>query len=145
MGTNDHKDKKTSSNNFCCTFGEHLTIDGYGGCHSKLNDKEIVQQVLDELPELLSMTKLAPPQVYFAPGNNAKDPGGWSGVVVIAESHMSVHTFPDRRFVSIDVYSCRNGMDRKFIESYFKEKFDLQELEINFIKRGTRYPVCNIV
>lgn len=128
----------------CCTFGEHLTIDGYGGCPMKLNNRDIVHQSLNDLPELLGMTKLAAPQVYFAPGNNTKDPGGWSGFVIIAESHISIHTFPGRKFVSIDVYSCRNGMDCAFIQSFFKEKFDLKELETNFINRGTRYPVRNI-
>jgi len=128
----------------CCTFGEHLTIDGYGGNPESLNDKDLVHLILSELPDLLRMNKLAQPQVYFAPGNNAKDPGGWSGLVAIAESHISVHTFPARRFVSIDVYSCKTGMDQEFIEAYFREKFSLQELETNFIRRGTRYPVRNI-
>ena len=136
--------KKGEGGSSCCTFGEHLTIDGYGGNPEKLNDKDLVYQALSELPDLLRMHKLAEPQVYLAPGNKAKDPGGWSGFVVIAESHISVHTFPARRFVSIDVYSCKTGMDQEFIETYFREKFSLQELETNFIKRGTRYPVGNI-
>jgi S-adenosylmethionine decarboxylase len=128
----------------CCTFGEHLTIDGYGGDPGKLNSQDLVYKCLNELPELLNMNKLADPQVYFAPGNDEKDPGGWSGFVVIAESHISIHTFPCRKFVSIDVYSCRNGMNVTFIEDYFKENFALREIEENFIKRGTRYPICNI-
>lgn len=135
---------ETADNPEPCHFGEHLTIDGYGGDPGKLNDRELVYQALSALPELLGMSKLAEPQIYFAPGNGAKDPGGWSGFVVIAESHISIHTFPARRFVSIDAYSCKAGMDRDFVEIYFKEKFDLVELETNFIRRGTRYPTCNI-
>lgn len=127
-----------------CHFGEHLTIDGYGGDPAKLDEKELVLVCLDELPQLLGMSKLADPQVYFAPDNGGKDPGGWSGIVVVAESHIAIHTFPARRFVSIDVYSCKNGMDLPFIENYFTEKFSLQETETNFIKRGTKYPACNI-
>lgn len=125
-------------------FGEHLTIDGYGGDYKKLNDKKNVKKCLRELPELLDMHILARPKVYFAKGNNGKDPGGWTGIVVIEESHISIHTFPGRCFVSIDVYTCRNGMDTKFIENYFIDKFDLKELEVNFIKRGTKYPACDI-
>lgn len=125
-------------------FGEHVTLDGYQGDHDKLNNKELVLSCLNDLPGLLAMTKLSEPEIYFAPGNNIKDPGGWSGFVVIEESHIAIHTFPGRRFVSADVYTCKNGMDVAYIENYFKQKFDLQDLETNFIKRGTRYPEADI-
>lgn len=121
-------------------FGEHFTLDGYGGDKELLNTESLVLQCLNELPEKLDMHKLADPVVYFAKGNNGKDPGGWSGFVVIEESHISIHTFPGRRFVSIDVYTCRNGMDCAFIEQYFKSAFKLTDTETNFLKRGTRYP-----
>ena len=85
------------------------------------------------------MRKLAEPMIYFAKGNDIKDPGGWSGFVVIEESHISIHTFPARGFLSADVYTCKNGMDTNFILEYFKSAFDLHDLEHNFIKRGTRY------
>jgi S-adenosylmethionine decarboxylase len=132
------------TNDTCCNFGEHLTIDGYKGSLEKLNDKEIVLKCLDELPDLLEMKKLAEPQVYFAPSNDKKDCGGWSGFVVIAESHISIHTFPKRGFVSIDVYTCKNGVDRKFITDYFIGKFELKDVETHFINRGTKYPVEDI-
>lgn len=125
-------------------FGEHLTIDGYGGEYGKLNDKELVFHCVDKLPELLGMHKLSKPEIYFAKGNDLKDPGGWSGFVVIEESHISVHTFPARGFVSADVYTCKNGMDTDFIVRYFTETFGLRDVETNFIKRGTRYPSENV-
>ena len=125
-------------------FGEHLMIDGYGGSKDKLNDKELVVKCLAELPLKLGMRTLSMPEVFLAEDNNIKDPGGWTGFVIIAESHISIHTFPDRGFVSIDVYSCKNGMDTNFILNYFKEKFDLKDIEKNFIKRGTRYPEKNL-
>lgn len=135
----------SNDNASICNFGEHLTIDGYCGDFHKLNDKELVHQILEELPELLKMKKLCKPHVYYAPDNHIKDPGGWSGFVVVAESHISIHTFPARRFLSADVYTCGNGLDQDFMTSYFKDKFGLQEVETHFFKRGTRYPVCNIV
>lgn len=126
-------------------FGEHLMLDGYGGSFDALNSRDIVFSCLHDLPIRLKMKKLADPTVFFAPGNGGKDPGGWSGVVIIAESHVSIHTFPARGFVSIDVYTCKNGMDVKYIQKYFKEKFKLTDIEENFIKRGTRYPEGNIL
>ena|SRR3989344_5779254 len=122
-------------------FGEHITIDGYGGDYEKLNDKELILNCLNELPEKLGMYKLAEPSVYLASNNNKKDPGGWSGFVVIAESHISIHTFPASGFISADVYTCKNGMNLEFILNYFKEKFDLKDIEHNFIKRGTKYGI----
>ena len=124
-------------------FGEHLTLDGYRGDKQKLNSQKLVRKCLNELPKLLNMKKLSRPEVYFAKANDKKDPGGWSGFVVIAESHISLHTFPGREFLSADVYTCHNGMNRKFIVSYLKEQFGLRQTEVNFLKRGTRDPVEN--
>ena len=127
-----------------CNFGEHLMLDGYGSDYDKLNTEELVRKALTELPERIKMTRLSEPYVFEAADNQIKDPGGWSGIVVIAESHISVHTFPARKFVSIDVYTCRNGLDKEFIKNYFKELFELKDIEENFVKRGTRYPVKNV-
>ncbi|MBP6904483.1 MAG: S-adenosylmethionine decarboxylase [Candidatus Pacebacteria bacterium] len=121
-------------------FGEHMMLDCYGADPEILNSKEEVLRILNDLPEKLGMHKLAEPVVYYAEGNGDKDPGGWSGFVVIMESHISIHTFVGRHFVSADVYTCRNGMDQNFITSYFKDVFKANDIEVNFVKRGTRYP-----
>ncbi len=126
------------------TFGEHMMLDCYGADPELLNSKEHVLHVLTELPEKLGMHKLADPVVYYAEGNGDKDPGGWSGFVVIMESHISVHTFVGRKFVSADVYTCKNGMDQDFIKQYFIENFKATDIEVNFVKRGTRYPIQDI-
>lgn len=125
-------------------FGEHLTIDGNGGQKELLDDKNLVLKILNELPEKIGMEKLSEPAVYRALSNDKKDPGGWTGFVVIQESHISIHTFPDRGFVSADVYTCKNGLDVEFVVDYFKNIFALQDVEQNFIIRGTRYPADNI-
>lgn len=124
-------------------FGVHLTIDGYGGKDEKLNNKKLILEILQELPQKLSMHILGGPEVYFAKGNDKKDPGGWSGFVVIEESHISVHTFPKRGFISADVYTCQPDLDVEFIKDYFIQAFELKELETNYIQRGTRYPLAN--
>ena len=125
-------------------FGEHLMLDGYGGDPKRLNDKDLVAISLVELPHRLGMKRLGDPMVIGAPDNGIKDPGGWSGFVIIAESHISVHTFPARRFVSIDVYTCMSDIDREFIKKYFTEIYELEDIEENFVKRGTKYPTKNL-
>jgi S-adenosylmethionine decarboxylase len=126
-------------------FGEHITIDGYGGEQELLNNKETVSFVLSDLSKKLGMKILSEPMVILAPGNEINDPGEWSGFVIIAESHISLHTFPKRRFISADVYSCKKGMNIQKIVDYFTETFNLSDVETNFIKRGTRYPSGNLI
>lgn len=126
-------------------FGEHITIDGYGGDLERLNSEEAILSCLTDLCNALRMRPLIKPIVVSAPDNHIKDPGGWSGFVIIAESHISIHTFPKRRFVSADVYTCQNGIDVDFVVDYFKKKFKLEDVEKHFLKRGTRYPAKNIV
>jgi S-adenosylmethionine decarboxylase len=124
-------------------FGEHITIDGYDGDPKLLNDKGTVASAVRELCTLLKMHPLEKPRILSAPDNHLKDPGGWSACVVIAESHISIHTFPRRHFVSADVYTCQNGLDVDFVVDYFKRKFRLGEVEKHFIKRGVKYPKHN--
>lgn len=124
-------------------FGEHLMIDGYFGEEKLLNSKILILRTLNKLPTLLRMKKLSKPVIYSAPDNGIKDPGGWSGFVIIAESHISIHTFPKRRFLSADIYTCKNGLSQKLILDYFSNKFKLKNIEKNFVKRGTRYPDQN--
>lgn len=125
-------------------FGEHLTIDGYGGDKDLLNNGDLILRFVEELLEKLEMNPLAPAQIVEAPDNGFKDPGGWSIVQMIAESHISIHTFPKRGFVSADVYTCRNGLEAEMVKKMFEEKFCLKDIESNFIIRGTRYPENNI-
>lgn len=125
-------------------FGEQVTIDGYGGDPDLLNSEEAISSALDDLCEALHMHPLITPVVISAPDNHIKDPGGWSGFVIIAESHISIHTFPRRRFLTADVYTCRNGIDQDFVATFFKEKFGLESVEKHFIKRGLEYPAHNV-
>lgn len=121
-------------------FGEHLMIDGYQADFDRLNDKDNVRNSIELLPELLGMKKLSNTEVYHAIGNNLKDPGGWTGFVVIEESHISVHTFPGIGFVSIDAYTCKNGLDTEAIVDWFREHFGIGVFEINLVQRGKRFP-----
>lgn len=122
-------------------FGTHLTLDGYGGDPAKLNDMQLVFTSLNDLPELLDMKKIITPYVVYYPGNGKKDMGGYSGMVMIAESHISIHTFPEQGFASIDVYTCQGDLDAKTARNYFARQFGIKEWEQHIIKRGTKYPL----
>jgi S-adenosylmethionine decarboxylase len=126
-------------------FGEHFMLDGYGGDPARLGDAALIRATLLELCARIGMHELAPPLIVSAPDNRLKDPGGWSAALLIAESHITVHTFPKRRFLTSDVYSCKNGMDLPAIETVLSERFALQEVETHFLTRGLRYPAWNLV
>ena len=123
-----------------CTFGVHFTLDGYGGNPEKLNDPVLMEKILNELPEKLEMDKLTEPVVKYAEPRNMKDSGGYSGFVMIAESHISIHSFPKKKFVSIDAYTCKDDMDKETIETYFRDAYELQDTEVQFFKRGLNFP-----
>lgn len=120
-------------------FGTHLTLDGYGADTARLSDMHLVFRSLDELPGLLKMKKITTPYVVYFPGNNKKDSGGYSGFVMIAESHISVHTFPRNKFVSIDVYTCQGELDVPRTINYFRKIFGIKEVEKHVIKRGFKF------
>jgi S-adenosylmethionine decarboxylase len=125
-------------------FGVHLTLDGYGGSPARLGDLGSVRAWLEQLPDTLGMSKLADPLLVEVGRRSDKDAGGITGVVLIAESHISIHTFPLRRFASADVYTCQNRLDKDWLLAYFRDAFELEAIEHNLIIRGTQFPLHDI-
>jgi S-adenosylmethionine decarboxylase len=139
-----HVDATTRDSVPVAHFGVHLTIDGYLGSPEKLSDGEHIRSFLAELPERIGMHKIAEPVLVEVGKLSDKDSGGFSGFVLIAESHISVHTFPLRGFISADVYTCQNVLDVTRICDHFTEAFGLGDIETNVVTRGTRYPQHDI-
>ena len=83
------------------------------------------------------MTKISPPQVYTYRGKVPED-WGVSGFVIIAESHISIHTFPDRGYVNIDVFSCKD-FDAEAALSDVKRFFQIDEAKSWTMERGVEY------
>jgi S-adenosylmethionine decarboxylase len=121
-------------------FGIHFMLDGYGCNKKMLEDKEALVRMLESIPVAMGMHTISTPLVVEVGPKNRKDPGGLSGFVLIAESHISFHTFPSRGFVTIDVYTCQNDMDTEKLKQQFIDAFDIQDSEMTLVRRGTRYP-----
>lgn len=119
-------------------FGPHLMLDGYGCDKGKLEDLNLIYRILDELPSRIGMTRIMPPYVFKYSGAKPED-WGISGFVLIAESHISIHTFPEKSFVSVDIFSCK-AFDAEFSASYLKKAFGMAKVEINVLDRGTEFP-----
>jgi S-adenosylmethionine decarboxylase len=112
----------------------HVIVDGYGGDPDQLADENVVRVILEEVPEIMGMTKITQPKVLRYTGSKPED-WGVSGFVMIAESHISMHTFPERRLVWADVFSCKD-FDATPILDEIKRRFALRDMEVQSIPRN---------
>lgn len=119
-------------------FGPHLMLDGYGCDKAKLEDLNLIYRILEELPTRIGMTRIMPPYVFKYSGVKPED-WGISGFVLIAESHISIHTFPEKTFVSVDIFSCK-PFDPEFASDYLKGAFEMSKVECTVLDRGTEFP-----
>ena len=127
-------------------FGEHLIFDAYGCNPKKLDDRAFCLSLLENLVTITKMHKLTEPVIVHAEGNEVlggKDPGGYSGFVMIMESHISLHTFTKRGFVTIDVYSCKEFSSEGVVE-YLVGALEAKEYNVAKMERGLKYPSQNI-
>lgn len=115
----------------------HLVVDGYGADPEKLKDADLILKFLDEYPSAIGMTKVVPPQVYTYHGQTPED-WGVSGFVIIAESHISIHTFPDRGYVNIDIFSCKEFDPTSSLDDV-KETFSMSEVKVWTLERGLEF------
>ena len=116
----------------------HLTIDGYGGDRELLGSETLVRKLLNTYPGEINMTKISEPFVFEYSGVKPED-WGVTGFVIIAESHISVHTFPEHGYVWVDIFSCKEfeapGAVDKIVET-----FGLSHVTENILERGLEYP-----
>ena len=119
-------------------FGQHLMLDGYGCDREKLMDLNGIYDFLNRYPDEIQMTKIMPPYVFKYSGKVPED-WGISGFVLIAESHISIHTFPEKLYLSLDIFSCKPFDTDAAIER-IKRIFDIKKVEIKLLDRGHEFP-----
>lgn len=115
----------------------HLTLDAIG-CKNidALRDLSFLYDLLDELPGKIGMTAIMPP--VLRKWLRSPDPeSGISGFVLIAESHISIHTFPEKHKFYFDCFSCREFDAQrllKMLHGIFQ--FDRGGSTVNLPERG---------
>ena len=119
-------------------FGLHVTIDASGCDKRKLASYSLVYDILNNLPGKIGMTKMTLPYVAKWLDKFSNGTEGMSGIVMIAESHISIHTFPDQDFVFMDIFSCKNFDAEKAIE-YLLDAFEAKKYEKHILKRGMNF------
>lgn len=115
----------------------HLLIDGFGGDAQNMKDEDFIYGFLDAFPSEIGMNKISTPHVTTYHGPKEND-WGISGFVLIAESHISVHTFPERAYVNIDVFSCKD-FDHEQALAKIRDIFSLEQVKLWVIGRGLDY------
>ncbi len=120
-------------------YGPHLMLD-LGECDpDTLNDLDACFNLLNDLPEKIGMTKITQPYVFRYSGQVPED-AGITGVTIIAESHISLHTYPQKQFVFVDLFSCK-PFDVDRAKDYIIQFFQSKSPAIHIQERGEQFPV----
>lgn len=123
----ESKDHFIVKNGVVCA-GTHLIIDLYDA--EALDDLARMESAFVDAVTAAGATLLHIHMHHFTPN------GGISGVAVLAESHISVHTWPERRYAAFDVFMCGAARPELAVE-VLKERFRPGRIQVQEILRGT--------
>ncbi|WP_440112065.1 adenosylmethionine decarboxylase [Paenibacillus sp. QZ-Y1] len=93
------------------TFGRHVAVDAWGVDFDLLNSAEYLQAQMVEAAEACGATVMSVQSKQF-------DPQGATVLVLLSESHLSIHTYPERGFAAIDCYTCGETVDPQLAIDY---------------------------
>ncbi|MBA4537089.1 S-adenosylmethionine decarboxylase proenzyme [Bacillus aquiflavi] len=110
------------------TMGRHVISELWGCDFTILNDQEQIEQIFVNAA-LKSGAEIR--EVVF----HKFAPQGVSGVVIISESHLTIHTFPEHGYASIDVYTC-GDLDPNIAADYIAVALDSKACEKIELPRG---------
>ncbi len=104
--------------------GTHLLIDLWGA--AKLDDIDYIKKTLIECVKQCNATLL---HIHLHHFNSS---GGISGVAVLAESHISVHTWPERDYAAFDIFMCGNAKPENALpvlkRAFIPDRFEVKEM-----------------
>jgi len=110
-------------------LGNHLIVEMYD-CHPGiLNDVEKVEASLKQAV-VLSGANMVQSVIHRF------NPHGVSGVIVIEESHFSVHTWPEYGYCALDIFTCGTEVDYYSALDFLKDAFQSKNISVSEIKRG---------
>jgi S-adenosylmethionine decarboxylase len=116
-------------------WGFQLIIDCFGCAPDVCCDLNKGYEFLDKICVHLKMTKQTQPYIFKTCETTFPGKPGYSGWVPIIESGIQIHTSANNRFISIDVYSCKD-FDRANVEDFIKEWFHPEYVETVLVHRG---------
>ena len=110
-------------------LGRHLLLELFDCASDAINNLEAVKGALVEAAKRAHATIV---DVVF----HEFSPFGVSGVVVIAESHLSIHTWPEYRYAAVDIFSCGDILKPEVAASYLVEQFGAERTSVVEMQRG---------
>ena len=100
------------------------------GCPSNLlRDPELAKRVLRESVRVTGAT-------YVGEYHREFVEGGVSSIVIVAESHISIHTWPEHGYAAVDIFTCGDHVDPWKAYSLFLENYKPEKVNVTEIKRG---------
>jgi S-adenosylmethionine decarboxylase len=117
---------------------QHVMLDLYGCSSTLLEDEAFLRDVLDRYPTRIGMQKVGPVELRYIKTSNPLD-DGYSGFVIIATSHCSLHAWAPYGMVNIDIFSCED-FEVADVVAFAKELFQTNDVEIHSVNRATRSP-----
>jgi S-adenosylmethionine decarboxylase len=93
------------------TFGRHVAVDAWGVDYELLNNADWLQSQLVEAAESCGATVLSVQSKQF-------EPQGATVLVLLSESHISIHTYPEKGFAAVDCYTCGTTVDPQLAVDY---------------------------
>ncbi|GAA0137866.1 adenosylmethionine decarboxylase [Paenibacillus sp. YSY-4.3] len=111
------------------TFGRHVAVDTWGVDFEVLNNAELLQAHLVEAAESCGATVLSVQSKQF-------EPQGATVLVLLSESHLSIHTYPERGFAAIDCYTCGETVDPQLAIDYLVSVLKPEKMYAKKIIRG---------
>jgi S-adenosylmethionine decarboxylase proenzyme len=110
-------------------LGRHLLVEYYGCDPEILNGLEKVKEHMLEAASQCGATVMESSFHYFSPH-------GVSGVVVIAESHLAIHTWPEYGYAAVDIFTCGTRVDPWAAFHHLKLSLGSKESSVREIMRG---------
>ena len=122
---------QTSNTNFDKFEGKHLLLELYGCNRDKLNDEIFLRCKIDKA------SKLARASVLNLVSNKF-EPFGVTAIALLAESHLSIHTWPESKYSAIDIFTCGRNMEPKLASQFLIDSLEASNHVLKTIDRG--YP-----
>lgn len=111
------------------TLGRHILVEFYECSEEILNDVHVIEQSMVDAAKEAQATVINSTFHHFSPY-------GVSGVVVIQESHLAIHTWPEFRYAAVDIFTCGTEVDPWIAYDYLKKAFKSAHGSAMEINRG---------
>ena len=111
------------------SLGRHVILELWGCCKATIDNVNAVKEILVKATEITKANLVDVMCHRFSPY-------GVTGVAILAESHISVHTWPEYGYAAVDIFICSNAINPQNAASYIAQAFHAKETSIAELKRG---------